>query len=390
MTFFNFYSLKTLWKIGLLIFALFIAFLSLFFSRSLVKKLEIEERKKVELWAEGMRQLASNENSNQDISFLFNVIRNNETVPVIVVDENDSIIAFRNLDSTKITNPEYLQDILNEMKNSYEPIVINISDKIKQYVYYKDSTLLSQLNYFPYIQLFVFFIFVLVAYLAFSSIRKSEQNQVWMGLAKETAHQLGTPISSLLAWIELLKYSENKERIAIEEIEKDVNRLKLIAERFSKIGSLPSPENVNIIKIIKDVTNYMQKRTSSNVIYKLNFDENTEVFVPVIPLLFEWVIENLYKNAIDAMNGKGLIEISVTDNIQNVYVDIRDTGKGIPKSKFKTIFKPGYTTKQRGWGIGLSLSKRIIEIYHKGEIFVKNSEINQGTVFRIVLFRKNN
>ncbi len=388
MTGFNLYSVKTWWKIGLLLFALAIASSSLFITQNLVKKLEYEERKKVELWAEGMRQLASNENLNQDISFLFTVIKNNETVPVIVVDQNDSIVAYRNLDTNKIHQPDYIYNLLNEMRQAYPPIEIHLSGNNKQYVYYKDSTILTQLSYYPYIQLVVFFIFILVSYMAFSSLRKSEQNQVWMGMAKETAHQLGTPISSLMAWLELLKINLPNDKLMLKEIESDINRLQLIAERFSKIGSIPYTENVNVLKTINSVTEYMKKRTSSQVQFVMHFDPQQELFIPLIEPLFEWVIENLYKNAIDAMNGKGLIEVWVKDNIQHIYIDIKDSGKGIPKSKYKTIFKPGYTTKKRGWGLGLSLSKRIIEIYHKGKIFVKSSEPNQGTTFRIVLFRK--
>ncbi len=384
---FNLYSIKSLWKLGLLIFAVLIAFSSLFITRNLVKKLEHEERKKVELWAEGMKQLASTENLNQDISFLFMVIKNNETVPVIVVDQNDSIIAYRNLDTTKTDNYQYLLQKLDEMKKSYPPIQINLSDNNKQYVYYKDSILLTQLNYYPYIQLIVFFLFILIAYLAFSSLRKSEQNLVWMGMAKETAHQLGTPVSSLMAWLELLKLNPPNDAVMLSEIENDIHRLQLIADRFSKIGSVPAPQQTNILQIIEHVTDYMQKRTSSKVQFLLQFNNHQEILIPVIEPLFEWVLENLYKNAVDAMNGEGTITISVKDFMQYIYIDVKDTGKGIPKSKHKTIFKPGYTTKQRGWGIGLSLCKRIVEVYHKGKIFVKSSEINNGTTFRIVLMR---
>jgi len=384
----NLYSRKTFLKIALLILAFLISSFSLLITNSLVKKLEHEERKKVELWAEGMRQLASTENLNQDISFLFMVIKNNETVPVIVVDQNDSILSYRNFDSLKIaSNPNFLKKQLIEMKHQYPPIEIKLSDNTKQFVYYKDSLLLAQLNYYPYIQLAVFFIFILISYLAFSSIRKSEQNQVWMGMAKETAHQLGTPISSLMAWLEWMKSNPNIEKEMLQEIQNDINRLQLIANRFSKIGSAAKPEPTNIINVIKNVTEYMQKRTSSAVQYQLHLNYSGEINIPLIVPLFEWVLENLYKNAVDAMNGKGLIEITVRDNVQNIYVDIRDTGKGIPKSKQKIIFKPGYTTKERGWGLGLSLTKRIIEEYHHGKIFVKSSEINQGTTFRIVLIR---
>ena len=385
----NLYSRKNIWKTFLLVLALIISSLSLWITNNLVKKLEIEERKKVELWAEGMRQLASNENLNQDISFLFMVIKNNETVPVIVVDQNDSIISYRNFDTLKInSNPYYLKQMLQEMKRGYDPIEIKLSDDTKQWVYYKDSLILSQLNYYPYIQLLVFFIFIFIAYLAFSSIRKSEQNQVWMGMAKETAHQLGTPISSLMAWLELLKQNSPNDAVMLNEIENDISRLHLIAERFSKIGSVSKPTATNLVTVIENVTNYMQKRTSSAVQYQLNFNDSKEVHISVVVPLFEWVLENLYKNAVDAMNGKGLIEVTVRDNVQTVYIDVKDTGKGISKSKYKTIFKPGYTTKARGWGLGLSLSKRIIEDYHDGNIFVKSSELNHGTTFRIVLIRK--
>jgi len=387
MTKYDLYSVKTLWKVGLLVLALLIAFSSLFITHNLVKKLEHEERKKVELWAEGMKQLAATDNLNQDISFLFLVIKNNETVPVIVVDQNDSIIAYRNLDSTKIHKPDYLSEQLNEMKQGYQPIEIYLSNNNKQYVYYKDSIILTQLSYYPYVQLSVFFLFVLIAYLAFSSLRKSEQNLVWMGMAKETAHQLGTPVSSLLAWIELLKLNPPNDTLMLSEIENDVQRLQLIADRFSKIGSVPAPQNINIVELIEKVTTYMQKRSSSKVQFVLNFDKNKELYIPLIEPLFEWVLENIYKNAIDAMNGSGTISVSITDFIQYLYLDINDTGKGIPKSKYKTIFKPGFTTKPRGWGLGLSLSKRIIENYHGGKIFVKSSDTNQGTTFRIVLFR---
>ncbi len=387
MTKYDLYSVKTLWKVGLLVLALLIAFSSLFITHNLVKKLEHEERKKVELWAEGMKQLAATDNLNQDISFLFLVIKNNETVPVIVVDQNDSIIAYRNLDSTKIHKPDYLSEQLNEMKQGYQPIEIYLSNNNKQYVYYKDSIILTQLSYYPYVQLSVFFLFVLIAYLAFSSLRKSEQNLVWMGMAKETAHQLGTPVSSLLAWIELLKLNPPNDTLMLSEIENDVQRLQLIADRFSKIGSVPAPQNINIVELIEKVTTYMQKRSSSKVQFVLNFDKNKELYIPLIEPLFEWVLENIYKNAIDAMNGSGTISVSITDFVQYLYLDINDTGKGIPKSKYKTIFKPGFTTKPRGWGLGLSLSKRIIENYHGGKIFVKSSDTNQGTTFRIVLFR---
>jgi signal transduction histidine kinase len=251
-------------------------------------------------------------------------------------------------------------------------------------VFYENSVFYKQLKYYPLILIIIVSIFLLIAYFAFSWSRKAEQNQVWVGMSKETAHQLGTPISSILAWIELLKLKEVDNKL-VEDIEKDVRRLETITERFSKIGSAPVLEKENLNKILANAVNYIKKRTTDKVSFVFYFDENSELLVPINTALFEWVVENICKNAIDAMEGAGQLEISIKDNMQIVYIDIKDTGKGIPKSKYKTIFQPGYTTKKRGWGLGLSLSKRIIEQYHLGKIFVKSSELNKGTTFRIVL-----
>lgn len=380
----NIYSRKQTWKLLLFIVAIIIGISSLWITNNLVKKLSAEERKKVELWAEGMKQLARTENPNQDISFVFQVIRNNETVPVIVTNDHDSIVFVRNLDSLRLTDTTYLRQKLAGMKEYCSPIEIVISDNLKQFVYYEDSTLLIQLIYYPYIQLTVIFLFILIAYLAFSSSRKAEQNQVWVGMAKETAHQLGTPISSLMAWVELLSLKNVDDEI-LTEVGKDVSRLEIVAERFSKIGSATALTPVNIIETINNVVSYMQSRTSAKVQYKIHYSGNGELHVPINVALFEWVIENLCKNAVDAMEGNGNIDIHLYDQMQVLFIDFKDTGKGIPKSKYKTVFQPGYTTKKRGWGLGLSLSKRIIEVYHKGKIFVKSSELNTGTTFRIAL-----
>lgn len=382
--FVNIYSRKQIWKLLLLIVAVLIGLSSLWITNTLVRDLSLEERKKVELWAEGMKQIVRSDNANQDFSFVFQVIKNNETVPVIVTDNKDSIILNRNLDSLRLNDTTYLRDKLNRMKSHCTPIEIVISDKLKQYAYYEDSTILKQLIYYPYIQLAVIFLFILVAYFAFSSSRKAEQNQVWVGMAKETAHQLGTPISSLMAWIELLSLKNTDPEI-LTEVTKDVSRLEIVAERFSKIGSATALAPVNIIDVLNNVISYMQTRTSSKVQYKLNCSSNHEIFVPINIALFEWVLENLFKNAVDAMEGNGTVEITIFDQMQVLFIDIKDSGKGIQKSKYKTVFQPGYTTKKRGWGLGLSLSKRIIEIYHKGKIFVKSSELNSGTTFRIAL-----
>ena len=381
----NIYSRKQVWKFLLLAVAVIIGISSLWITNSLVKKLSAEERKKVELWAEGMKQVAnSNPENSSDITFPFTVIKNNETVPVIVTDENDNILITRNLDSLKLNDTIYLAKKLASMKKHSSPIEIIISNNLKQYIYYEDSTLLTQLLYYPYIQLAVIFLFILVAYLAFSSSRKAEQNQVWVGMAKETAHQLGTPISSLMAWVELLSLKKIDLDI-LEEVGKDVKRLEIVAERFSKIGSATTLTKTNIIEVLQNVKQYMQTRTSSQVQYEIKLNGLEEIIVPINVPLFEWVIENLCKNAVDAMEGTGSIEISLFDQMQILFIDIKDSGKGIPKSKYKTIFQPGYTTKKRGWGLGLSLSKRIIESYHDGKIFVKSSELNSGTTFRIAL-----
>jgi len=380
----NIYSKKQQWKLFLFIVAVFIGVASLWYTNKLVRDLSNEERKKVELWAEGQRIIASSQDSEQDLSFIFQVIINNETVPVIVVDSSDNVIFSRNLDSLKSQDESYLKSQLELMKREHDPIEIVISDDLKQYIYYRNSTLLTKLYYYPFIQLAVIFLFILVAYYAFSSSRKAEQNQVWVGMSKETAHQLGTPISSLMAWVELLKTKEIEEDL-VTEVEKDVNRLETITERFSKIGSAPALSKINITEILETSVNYIKSRSSDKINFHLNLSGKDEVFVPVNASLFGWVIENLCKNAIDAMDGAGTIEIDLADHMQIVYIDIKDTGKGLSKSKYKTIFQPGYTTKQRGWGLGLSLAKRIIEFYHSGKIFVKSSEINTGTTIRIAL-----
>ncbi|OFY24237.1 MAG: histidine kinase [Bacteroidetes bacterium GWF2_33_38] len=382
----NIYSKKFYWKLSLFIIAILIGISSMWYTSVLIKKLSIEERKKVELWAEGMKQLASPDNNDSNLNFVFEVVRKNETVPVILTDADENVLYARNIDSLKLDDENYLKTQIKIMKEQNPPIEINIEEGIVQRIYYRDSILLQRLFYYPFIQLGVIFLFILVAYLAFSSSRRAEQNQVWVGLSKETAHQLGTPISSLLAWVELLKLKETDQSI-IAEVDKDVKRLEVITERFSKIGSSPKLTPIDIYEsLLKSIT-YLKTRSSSKIKFQTNFNETQKLLVPINNALFEWVIENISKNAIDAMEGKGDLDFTITDNTQVVYLDIKDSGKGIAKSKYKTIFNPGYTTKERGWGLGLSLSKRIIEQYHSGKIFVKNSEINKGTTFRIVLHK---
>jgi sensor histidine kinase YesM len=382
----NIYNNKKILKFILLLSAITIGLISILYTTTLVNKLSKQERKKVELWAEGMKELSDVTDLNQNVGFIFKVIENNETVPVIVTDSTNKILFHRNLDSTKVDEKNYMINKLNVMKNENKPIKIKITADVYQYVYYENSILLKHLFYYPFIQIGVIFLFILVSYIAFSSSRKAEQNQVWVGLSKETAHQLGTPTSSLLAWIELLKTKKESSEIALE-IEKDVKRLELITERFSKIGSQPVLNPNNIVETTNLALDYIEKRISKKIQVSRNFSQNN-VIAKINAPLFEWVLENLCKNAIDAMGSEGKLSVTIIDNNQFVYIDISDTGKGISKKNFNTIFNPGFTTKKRGWGLGLSLTKRIVEEYHKGKIFVKRSEINIGTTFRIVLAKK--
>jgi signal transduction histidine kinase len=381
----NIYSKKQYWKIVLLATAVVIGLSSLWYTSTLVDKLQHEERKKVELWAEATRVLA-NKQSGGDLTFVLKVIIDNETVPVILADREGNVLSFVNLDSARAEQPGWLSEQLEIMKEENEAIEVAIGDDYFQYIYFKSSTLLTQLKYFPFIQLGVISLFILVSYLAFSSSRKAEQNQVWMGLAKETAHQLGTPLSSIMAWLEVLR-TKSVDEGTLEEFEKDVKRLETITERFSKIGSTPNLAPSSLNTILDEAVNYIRNRVSKKVEFSMDFEETKDVLAPLNKSLFEWVIENLCKNAVDAMNGVGRISIKVSDRTQFVYIDITDTGKGLAKSAFKRIFEPGFTTKRRGWGLGLSLCKRIIENYHGGKIFVKSSEINKGTTFRVVLHK---
>lgn len=318
-------------------------------------------------------------------SFNEDIISNSASVPVIYTDSTqENVLAFGNLDSSKISNPEYVSSIIQEMKASNAPIKIDLGDDARRYIFYNDSSLLVKLKWYPFIQLGVIALFLLIAYYLFSISRNAEQNQVWVGMAKETAHQLGTPLSSLLAWIEVLK-SKNVDDQTILEIRKDISRLETVTERFSKIGSKPKLEQHDINKVIKNTLNYLKSRLSKKVLFDHTTSNGKVVNASVNVPLLEWVLENIIKNGVDAMSGEGNLSIHVTDQSQFIYIDITDSGKGIPKGKRKTVFQPGFTTKPRGWGLGLSLTKRIIENYHSGKVFVKTSEMGKGTTFRIVL-----
>ncbi len=382
----NVYSNKQKWKFILLVFAILIGVSSFFITNKLTHELAQEERKKLELWAMGMKKLSTLNNPESDYTFYLEVIKNNETVPVILTNKKGEIISSRNLDPQRENDSLYLQKQLKKMKAENEPIEVELLDDNKNYIYYRDSTLLTKLTYFPLIQFGVLLVFLFVGYLAFSSSRRAEQNQVWVGMSKETAHQLGTPTSSLLANVELLKLKNLQPEI-VAEFDKDINRLEKITDRFSKIGSSPKLERKDILPILNNAVEYIRARSSRKIKFDLQFDPKREILVPFNDSLFEWVIENLCKNAIDAMGGEGKITIRLDDRVQYLFIDIHDEGNGIPKSKYKTIFQPGYTTKTRGWGLGLSLSKRIIENYHGGKIFVNQSSAANGTTMRIVLKR---
>lgn len=320
-------------------------------------------------------------------SFFQETVINSASVPVIITDSTQiNVIAAGNIDSTIINAPFKVNALLENMREENEPIVLDWLDHGKCYVFYEESSVLKQLRLFPYIQYGIIFVFILVAYLLFSVSRRSEENRVWVGMSKETAHQLGTPISSLMAWTELLKEMPVDPSIP-QEIGKDVHRLETIAQRFSKIGSVPVLEDTDIVPIINDFTNYLQTRISAMV--KIHFEKpDHPIILPLNKQLFEWVIENLCKNSADAMNGKGDISITITEEKNKVYIDVTDTGKGIPQKMQRRIFSPGYTSKSRGWGLGLTLAKRIIQNYHKGKLFVKSSVIDQGTTMRIQLRTK--
>jgi anti-sigma regulatory factor (Ser/Thr protein kinase) len=374
---------KTLWKSLLLLLAVFIGVGSLIYTEYLVKKLKVEERKNVELWAEATR-LISLPDTSQNVEFLSTIIETNNTVPVILTDESDSIISARNFDLHKSGDLKYFRMQLAKIKTKNKPIQINLENGHFNLIYYKDSIILTMLIYYPYTQLGIIIFFIFVSYLAFRSSRKAEQNQVWVGMSKETAHQLGTPTSSLAGWIEILQ--NNYPEVSITgELARDVERLEKVTERFSRIGSKPSLTKENIVLLISHTVDYLKSRTSSKVKFINDFHPEAEIFVPVNSALFEWVIENVSKNAIDAMEGAGEISIRIAETERHALIDVSDTGKGIPKSAFKKIFNPGFTTKQRGWGLGLSLAKRIIEEYHNGKIFVRHSEVGKGSCIRILL-----
>ncbi|MBO5187140.1 MAG: ATP-binding protein [Prevotella sp.] len=374
-------------KIVLVIAAVLIAVASLAVSHFLVRDLSDEERTKMEIWAQALNAL-NNADENTDVSLVLNVIQGNNTIPVIVMDPGGRVTDYRNIDikaGNAADSAAYVSELGRRMYNSGRYIRIDFGTEKKDYqlVCYDESTMLKRLYSYPYVQLGIVLIFVVVAIFALLSSKRAEQNKVWVGLSKETAHQLGTPISSLMAWVEILRENYPDDEL-IPEMNKDVCRLERIAERFSKIGSLPEPVDASLNEVLDRVIDYMDKRTSSRVDFVRCFPDH-EVTVKMNASLFEWVIENLCKNAVDAMEGRGRIVLTMLDEHDRVIVEVADNGKGIRRKDMKNVFTPGFTTKKRGWGLGLSLAKRIVEEYHSGRIYVKNSEVGKGTTFRIEL-----
>ncbi|MDR0508192.1 MAG: HAMP domain-containing histidine kinase [Dysgonamonadaceae bacterium] len=379
----NIYDARQHLKYVFIISAILIAIASLVTSNSLIEKLADEEREKVKIWA-GAAQALIKSDDPEIIKLSLNILESNTTIPALLCDENNQIVYQKNMTLPEKNSESFLSNKIEELTKKNKSISIELEDGTNQYIYYDDSIFLKHLIIFPYIQLSVVFVFILIAFFALDSTKKAEQNKVWVGLSKETAHQLGTPISSLIAWVEYLRLKNNIDEHLLSEMAKDVKRLEIIAERFSKIGSNPEPLPVCINDSIRLAIEYVGARISPKVKISIELPDEP-VFVQINDSLFAWVIENLVKNAVDAMEGQGQLNIKLGLTRKNACIDVSDTGKGLSKSKFKTIFSPGYTTKARGWGLGLSLVKRIIESYHGGKIFVKCSEIGRGTTFRIEL-----
>lgn len=378
----------------LLIIAITIGVASLLYTNWLTNKMATEERNKVELWAEATRRMseapveATNsqmvEMQTRYLTFLNKVLEKNTTIPIIVVDPDNSFNLVVNIKDQK---KESLRRELRKMKDYAAPIEIKLGNNEEDSIlllYYRESRLLRNLRMYPVVQLIVIVIFILVAYFAFLATNKAEQNQVWVGMSKETAHQLGTPISSLMAWIELLRLKNVDENL-VKELEHDTARLERITERFSKIGSKPELLSINLVEVLDSAIVYLKRRSSDKIKFITNYNNVSDVSVPLNAALFSWVIENICKNAIDAMSNEGTITIDAKEKGEQVLIDINDTGSGVSKSNYKTVFQPGFSTKKRGWGLGLSLVKRIVENYHSGKVFIKWSEIDKGTTFRIIL-----
>ena len=390
----NIYDMRRYGTVVFLLIAVGLAVLFLCISDNIVKKLAEQERQRMEIWADATREIANPDAASDNIDFLLSIIQNNRNIPVLLTDDEGNILDQRNFDLPEPpdtldplyispTNQAFLNNRLNALRNTSKKIVIDIPGGESQYLYYEDSRLLRMLGYYPYIQVVVMLVFVVLVYFAVISTKKAEQNKVWVGLTKETAHQLGTPISSLMAWMELLE-SLGVDADMVKEMNKDVTRLSTIASRFGKVGSKPTLEPANLNTVVSDAASYMSTRISSRICLTVDCCHGP-LMVDLSDSLFQWVMENLIKNAVDAMEAEGSITVTTGRSDRNAWIEVADTGKGLPRNRFKTIFNPGYTTKKRGWGLGLALARRIIEQYHHGRIYVAASELGRGTTFRIEL-----
>ncbi|MFY0601136.1 MAG: ATP-binding protein [Cyclobacteriaceae bacterium] len=390
------YTSRTGFKWVVLAISIVISAGSVIYTNTLVKKIRKREKKQIDLYANTLEYLANENDAVNFVLILEKIIQANTTIPVILTDQNGNPEFFKNLpkvDKIKAQKKKraYLLEEVERMKSAREPIIVTLNDNENRvlgykYIYYRNSNLLTQLKYYPYIQLSIIAIFGLITFAVFNYSRTAEQNRVWVGLAKETAHQLGTPLSSLMAWVEYFKMSYPKDVEIFDELNKDVDRLSMITERFSSIGSTPQLKAENVYDRIIEVSSYLERRISTKVKLSIEIFPSKDITAQINGSLFAWVIENLIKNAVDAMEGKGYIKIKILRaNEGKVAIDVSDTGKGISKSNVSQIFKPGFTTKKRGWGLGLALTKRIVENYHGGRIFIKSTEINKGTTFRILL-----
>lgn len=375
------------WRTVLALIAILIVSGTIFYSNYLAKKIGKEETQKVEAWVEAQRTIM-NATDAANLNLATKIATENDDIPIIETNEKDSITNnYLNLDSFLVKEDKnYLQKKLKEFKKLHPPIKLTLSDTpyVANFYYYGESELQKEVRYYPLVQLLIVGLFIIITIVSQRSSYQNTQNQVWAGLAKETAHQLGTPVTSLEGWVEVLKDRPGNTDIT-SEMEKDVNRLKLISDRFGKIGSIPKLEERNLIEQVNSMVEYIKKRASGKVTFTTDYNAETNIPVMISPPLFDWVIENLLKNALDAMEGKGKIDIRVRDEAAQILIDVKDTGKGISKKNISNVFRPGFTTKKRGWGLGLTLTKRIVEQYHRGQIFVKSSEVGKGTTFRIIL-----
>jgi signal transduction histidine kinase len=393
----NFYQNNSQLKWVVLVVSVLISVGSIYYTNELVSQLKERERQQVQLFAKAIEYTANEEETFRNVNFIAQeILFQNNSIPIIQADSEQNVLSHRNIDLNEELSVKqkdsFLKKEIKTMRETYEPIEVTLRDPLTgevfgvQYIFYKNSFLLTQLIAYPYIQLSVIAIFAFISYLAFNYSKAAEQNRVWVGMAKETAHQLGTPLSSLMAWVEVIREDEDmRQKGVVEELEKDIQKLRMVTERFSSIGSVPSLKRENVVLLVQNVVKYLRPRVSSKVKIDV-FTLSENIFANVHAPLFEWVIENLCKNAVDAMGNSGTIAIKILrGNEGKVFIDVSDTGKGIPRSKINMVFRPGFTTKKRGWGLGLTLAKRIIDSYHDGKIYVKSSEENEGTTFRIIL-----